>query len=657
MVDIQKMRGLKQEAKFMKEQTFDLRLVEVYSGQREGTPAEIVRLDALRAELGERIYAEAVYVLTHQVMPATEAKKAYGEIIDHRRRLSNALRRKVSVQVAALDYLQNVLRVLRQPTIIDEKKAIDFAGYSITDETTKAYDAELLASDVDEEADKCAKSGEKFSIVLLDVDDLKKINDSYGHLMGNKILEYLTEIVRRNLRKTDSIYRFGGDEFVVLMPGAGTKIAKDWAMRLRRTLSRLRTDGNLPPEVSLGVATFGTSGIHDRQTLMYAADRAMHAAKRSGKDRVSVYDRRGPIERDPLTFEEEKAPAPEKKRFEAGGVTVAPGLAIGTVFHYRDIMSSELDVRDIGPNDVKSEIKRVKSAMHAVRADLERMKKTVRREISPKHAAIFDVQQTILDEPDLLKEIENELQDRLTNAEQVVRDVFRRWEKKLQSSDSETMRERASDIADVARSILSVLIGVNVSILSDIPEGSVIFAKRLLPSDTVHLNTKRTRALVTSEGGQSSHSAILSKGMEVPSLSKIQTRLDRIPAGATVIVDGEKGRIVVNPEAGEIRKFETRIRGQKREMARLIAAAGTRRATKAGFTVRANVASAADVRLSREYGADGIGLYRIEQLYMMTKTLPTEEHLYRELAKTLAPMKAKPISTPAPGAARVAQMA
>jgi len=369
-------------------------------------------------------------------------------------------------------------------------------------------------------------------------------------------------------------------------------------------------------------------------------------AKRVGKGRIFVSTREDQSQEKLSSKLSSKKAKPIRSRFVVKGVALASGMAAGRAFHYRDILTRKLEIYDLKEDQVEGEWERIVRAIEKVEKDLTFVKKGVQREIGSKHAAIFDVHKTILKDLGLLKEIEKELKDRQINAEQIVRDVFRRWEKKLKIADTKEIQEKADDIADIGRRLLRVLIGVEGTILSKLPYRSILFAKRLLPSDTVSLDRKKTLGIVTEEGGQTSHAAVLARALGVPMVSKIDTNLDRVPQGAPTAIDGDTGTVIVYPGKKEFIHFGPEMKKRLQESLRLAKRLAGKPLKIRGrlFTIKANVASPEEVVLAQKYGCEGIGLYRIESLYMMSKSLLSEDYLYEVLAKALKPIRGKEIT-------------
>ena len=191
------------------------------------------------------------------------------------------------------------------------------------------------------------------------------------------------------------------------------------------------------------------------------------------------------------------------------GDPVVAGFAVGRIFHYQDVLTREYELITIAEHQVAGEIQRLKAAMGKAHSDLAKLKLQVTTDIDEEHAKIFGAHQMMLKDISLIKEIEDEIRSKLLNVEQVVQNVFQRHEQNMRGAKSNVFQERANDIIDVGRRLLKVLVGVNKNDLSILPKNAVIFAQRLLPSDTATLNINNAKAIVTVEGAQNSHAAIL----------------------------------------------------------------------------------------------------------------------------------------------------
>ncbi len=320
------------------------------------------------------------------------------------------------------------------------------------------------------------------------------------------------------------------------------------------------------------------------------------------------------------------------------GESIVWGFAVGRVFYYQDILTREIEKRGLNEGQVEGEIKRLQKAIDQVHGDLDSLKLKVTSEIDAKHAEIFSAHQLILKDVEVFKDIEKKLKYQLLNVEHIVQEVFGLWGEKVRGAKSDTIQERANDVVDVGRRLLRALIGdVNKNSALNLSKDSVIFAQRLLPSDTASLNIENVKAIVTVEGTQNSHSAILARALDIPFVSKIDVDVASLPHGTQVIVDGEKGIIIVHPTPAELKSYPKLIRKRLNNRLKIVQRIKDIPLTNKGklIKVSANVSSLNDIKTARECGADGIGLYRTEPLYMDSPNFPTEERLYTQLAKAL----------------------
>ncbi len=327
------------------------------------------------------------------------------------------------------------------------------------------------------------------------------------------------------------------------------------------------------------------------------------------------------------------------------GLGVSSGLAVGQAFIYRDILH-DLERYDIGTHQIEYEHRRIGRAMEKVLADLGLSAERIEAEVNTDLALIFHAHEAMLQDPTLTKELREELEQELVNAEQVVKRVFRRWERKFRAMASEELRTRGDDIADLGRQLQQALAGIRTHILEDMPPDSVLVATRLLPSDTVHLSRKSVVAVVAEFGGPASHAALLTREMGIPAVTHVAAASDVIPSGATVLVDGFTGMVVVAPDAETQAVFEKRVAEQ-----RVSWAAARERCREPATTldgvataIMANIGCREDAVLAADNGADGVGLYRLEQLYLSRKALPTEDELLEIMRNAVEPVAGKPIT-------------
>ena len=329
------------------------------------------------------------------------------------------------------------------------------------------------------------------------------------------------------------------------------------------------------------------------------------------------------------------------------GRTLAPGLAVGTAVVYRNDQQSLLQVLETRQEglDLDEEYRRLERVQGEVLKELDDTASRVESELDTEHAGIFRVQACILRTSSIMEEIKGELRRERAGAAQAVSVVLARLERHFGDSADLILQQRADDIADIARSLLRALTGAQRATLSELPAGSVVVAERLLPSDTVLLS-RRSVAVVVEHGGPLSHAALLTREMGIPAVGQLPDLLSLVRPGSRLLVDGAAGTVVVDPGESQLKAFTQRLRQQRRVSAQAHQRRHESAQTQDGVNVQvwANISTREDALLAADSGAEGVGLYRIESLYLPRKGPPTEEELLDSLRDTLAPVKDKPIT-------------
>jgi diguanylate cyclase (GGDEF)-like protein len=266
-------------------------LLEVLSGERRGTENERKKLLALSSKLKGKIFVEAVYLLTRkQIKDSETAHELFERILFHRKSMVDMLKREVSIQVAALDYFQSVNKFLKKPIIVEADQYSEFTSRAMIDSMTKTFDRAMLDSDINAEIAKSKRFGTIFSVLFIDLDNLKNINDTWGHESGTNAIKLVVECIRKRIRKYDSIYRYGGDEFIVKLPGTALLQAYNSAQRI---LNLVNETGNrnfpFTPTVSIGISSFDNRAIKSVDDLLNFADKALYQAKQEGRNTIRAY--------------------------------------------------------------------------------------------------------------------------------------------------------------------------------------------------------------------------------------------------------------------------------------------------------------------------------------------------------------------------------
>ena len=329
---------------------------------------------------------------------------------------------------------------------------------------------------------------------------------------------------------------------------------------------------------------------------------------------------------------------------EMRGNSLSPGLASGDAFIYTDILFRDHEFYNIKAGQLSDEYHRIELAFAEVIQELIDSAERIEKELNARIAGIFLSQVEILKDPELHRDLKNELETTHVNAEQITIRIFRKWELRFRQVQDEQIRSRADDLVDLSRRVLRTLTGLNAHTLEKLPDNSIIVAKRLLPSDTVFLSRKVAKGVITEFGGQASHAALLTREMGIPSVGNIKNALEQIRRGDRLLIDGTNGIVIVNPDIDTTHDFRQKImiHDRYRWGHQLQCRKPAVRKNGLSVEVMANVSCRNDVVKAVANGADGIGLFRIEQIYLSKKTPPSTNELISEIASALEPLKNQP---------------
>jgi diguanylate cyclase (GGDEF)-like protein len=251
------------------------------------------RLRKLRTEVEISAFAEVVRLLVNLVVSESEGERLLGRISEHRESMKRALQRDPGLRVAAVDYLSNVETRLTNPKIVEMSLFEKTLQSAVTDPLTGKFNRRHFHQNLEREIARSRRHGLVFSIVLLDLDDFKRVNDDHGHMVGDLVLKKAARVFTRSVRDVDVICRLGGDEFVVHLPETDRMGAFVVAERIRRRVAEEfaeRPTGGKDIRLSLsgGIAVYPEDG-RDRNGLLERADASLYEAKRTGRNRVTLF--------------------------------------------------------------------------------------------------------------------------------------------------------------------------------------------------------------------------------------------------------------------------------------------------------------------------------------------------------------------------------
>jgi phosphoenolpyruvate-protein phosphotransferase len=310
-----------------------------------------------------------------------------------------------------------------------------------------------------------------------------------------------------------------------------------------------------------------------------------------------------------------------------------------------DILDYSAETYRIEPHQVDAEMERIRRAFVQVEAELEESARRVSEQLDPSLAEIFRAHRLMLESLLSSNEFERELRGSLTSAAEAVKRVFRKWEAKFAAVEDETLRQRADDILDLARRVLRQLEGADAFGLAAMPAGSVLVTQRLLPSDVVALSPRDVKAIVVESLGQGSHAALLAREKSIPTLAGLPGLLSQIRRGDEALVDAFREVLIISPNPETRRDFEQRLEKYRTSILTCKGECHKPAITRDGQTISVEANLAAQVvDTVMENGADGVGLFRIEEIYFARELPPSDEELFSELQYFVAPLREKPVT-------------
>ncbi|RFU69917.1 phosphoenolpyruvate--protein phosphotransferase [Bacillus sp. V59.32b] len=324
------------------------------------------------------------------------------------------------------------------------------------------------------------------------------------------------------------------------------------------------------------------------------------------------------------------------------GIAASNGIAIAKAYR---LIEPDLSVSKQTIESVEEELSRFQKAVETSKSELQKIRDKAETDLGADKAAIFDAHLLVVSDPEMLGPIEEKIKSENINAEFALKDTADMFIAMFEQMDNEYMKERAADIRDVTKRILSHLLGVQIPNPSMIQDEVVIIAEDLTPSDTAQLNRQFVLGFTTDIGGRTSHSAIMARSMEIPAVVGTKAATTSIQNGDMVIVDGINGEVHINPTPELIKKYEEQAAAyeqQKAEWAKLV---NEKTVSADGHHVElaANIGTPKDLEGVVNNGGEAIGLYRTEFLYMGRDQLPTEDEQFESYKAVLEGMKGKPV--------------
>ncbi|KIO63342.1 phosphoenolpyruvate--protein phosphotransferase [Caldibacillus thermoamylovorans] len=324
------------------------------------------------------------------------------------------------------------------------------------------------------------------------------------------------------------------------------------------------------------------------------------------------------------------------------GIAASSGIAIGKAYR---LVEPDLSFQKTTVEDSEKEISRFRDSLRIAKSQLEAIRDHAREALGPDKAEIFEAHLLILNDPEIVAPIEDKIKNEKMNAEAALQETTDMFIGIFEQMDNEYMRERAADIRDVRKRVLAGLLNVTIPNPSMISEEVIIVAEDLTPSDTAQLNRKFVKGFTTDIGGRTSHSAIMARSLEIPAVVGTKTATKDIQNGDFLILDGLSGEVHINPTEELIEEYKKKQADYEAQLAEWAKLVNEPSISKDGVQVElvANIGTPKDVEGALHNGAEGVGLFRTEFLYMGRDELPSEEDQFAAYKAVLEGMEGRPV--------------
>lgn len=331
--------------------------------------------------------------------------------------------------------------------------------------------------------------------------------------------------------------------------------------------------------------------------------------------------------------------------FMKKGIPVSPGVAIAKAV-VLDAQDQPVQRKLVPLAGVGAELDRLTLSLKQSRQDVEDLRVHAEAKLGKKLAEIFGAHQWLLQDPQLVDQFKHVISDERFTAEYAVHTVMRDWAAKFEKLDNPYFQERAHDLIDLERRLLSHLIGGQRTDLKDIRSEAILVARDLTPSQTTALDRSKIKALLTDAGGRTSHTAILAHALGIPAIVGLEDLSGQISTGDQIIVDAHNGLVIVHPDAAQLleyRQYQARLAQMETnldETARLPAVT----LDGVSVSVLANIEFPSEIPIALQKGATGIGLYRTEFLYLAAQHAPTEEEQFQAYCEAIDFLGDRPLT-------------
>jgi len=323
------------------------------------------------------------------------------------------------------------------------------------------------------------------------------------------------------------------------------------------------------------------------------------------------------------------------------GIPGAPGIGIGTA----QVLKKELDIPRFALEDSKEELDRFYRALDQSKQQVSQLLERASKNGNKDVADIMQAHLMMLDDPEFLAKVKESIENEKLNAEFAVWSVGQEYIQFFEQMTDEYLKARAADLKDITERIIRNLTGTLLD-LSQLPQNTVLVARDLAPSDTAQIDREHVVGLVTDEGGPTSHVAIMARSFQIPAVVGTKNATGEIKNGDLLVVDGNEGIVEVNPAEDSLKNYEQKQLQWKKEQSDLGELITVPSVTKDGAQVKleANIGRPEEVEIALKFGAEGVGLFRTEFLFMDRNTLPSEEEQFEAYKKALEGMRGQVVT-------------
>ncbi|HKX61197.1 MAG TPA: phosphoenolpyruvate--protein phosphotransferase [Verrucomicrobiae bacterium] len=328
------------------------------------------------------------------------------------------------------------------------------------------------------------------------------------------------------------------------------------------------------------------------------------------------------------------------------GIPVSAGIARGRIFVLAHNSVAGVTRQELAEHEVPHQLKRLEQALVDTRHEIQEVQRLVNQGLGAEHASIFEAHMMVLDDPMLLDEVSRLITEQRVSAEYAFQQVADKFSRTLGAINDEYLRERVSDMRDVTGRVLNKLLGRTEDFsLSRLKEPCIVIAHDLSPTQTAQMDRKMVLAFATDIGGQTSHTAIMARSMRIPAVVGLRDASKLLSTGQYALLDGYNGSIIINPtdqtlfEYGQLVKRRVTLEEKLRDTTDKPAVT----LDGARITLSANIEQPSDAEAVLESGAEGVGLFRTEYLFVHRETLPSEDEQYVAYQKVAAALKPNPV--------------